>query len=381
MLQHETPILESDMTSGSCYDYLAKYLIQDYGAVSAAVLLLWHYVLTFDKEVTYFWGRVFSGPSALFFHCLRGEFRHVIEQSDELNATFMYRAPCTSRCAAAIRLLYVLEILQYVIWAAFSCLRVYALQSGRWKLAALVLMLSLVPVAVYSTREGFSRVYIDPAVGCDVEDRIAYKLFKILLVSISLDLASRVSLVAAEGIVFVVTWRETRDCVHELDVLRVHAPRGRTLSSVFYQNSGIYFAYVFLTLLNAIYAALLLLSMTCADCAAARATPAFDVFMEPLTALTFTHFLINLQEAVRGETAAELSMVQFAVSIGDDYIADDHAGGAPPGVSAASFSDTNELVRADVDSEASLEPASGRRDLERSASPCRSPSPRRDSWV
>lgn len=51
------------------------------------------------------------------------------------------------------------------------------------------------------------------------------------------DLASHVSLVAAEGIVFVVTWRETRDCVHELDVLRVHAPRGRTLSSVFYQNS------------------------------------------------------------------------------------------------------------------------------------------------
>lgn len=31
------------------------------------VLLLWHYVLTFDKEVTFFWGRVFSGPSALFF--------------------------------------------------------------------------------------------------------------------------------------------------------------------------------------------------------------------------------------------------------------------------------------------------------------------------
>lgn len=64
-----------------------------------------------------------------------------------------------------------LEILQYVIWAgkrltaviayrgrrtllsyvtAFSCLRVYALQSGRWKVAALVLLLSLVPVAVYS---------------------------------------------------------------------------------------------------------------------------------------------------------------------------------------------------------------------------------------
>lgn len=74
-----------------------------------------------------------------------------------------------------------------------------------------------------------------------------------------------------------------------------------------------------------------------------------------LTALTFTHFLINLQEAARGsETTAELSMVEFAVSIGDDYIADDHAGGATPRVEAESVPGTLS-VRADVDVEASSE--------------------------
>ncbi|EIW53133.1 uncharacterized protein TRAVEDRAFT_61247 [Trametes versicolor FP-101664 SS1] len=326
--------MNSTLTPDAIIASVQEFLIQDYGAVSAAVLLLWHYVLTFDKEVTFFWGRVFSGPSALFFAN-----RYLTLAVALYDAPLWSYSTVYARCAAAIRLLYVLEILQYVIWAAFSCLRVYALQSGRWKVAAFVLLLSLVPVAVYSTREGFSRVYIDPAVGCDVEDRIAYKLFKML------DLASRVSLVAAEGIVFVVTWRETRDCVHELDVLRVHAPRGRTLSSVFYENSGIYFA--FLTLLNAIYAALLLLSMTCEDCAVARATPAFDVFMEPLTALTFTHFLINLQEAARGETVMELSMVEFAVSVENDSINEDRARNTMSGVSAVSSPGTHDLVRAD----------------------------------
>ncbi|EIW53131.1 uncharacterized protein TRAVEDRAFT_134433, partial [Trametes versicolor FP-101664 SS1] len=29
-------------------------------------LLVWHYLLTFEKEITFFWRRKFSGASALF---------------------------------------------------------------------------------------------------------------------------------------------------------------------------------------------------------------------------------------------------------------------------------------------------------------------------
>lgn len=76
-----------------------------------------------------------------------------------------------------------------------------------------------------------------------------------------------------------------------------------------------------------------------------------------LTALTFTHFLINLQEAARGESVAELSMVEFAVSVGNDCIADDRVGGATPGVEAVSAPVTLDFIRAEVDSWAISEQA------------------------
>lgn len=34
---------------------------------SRAVLLMWHYLITFDKEFAFFWRQRFSGASALFF--------------------------------------------------------------------------------------------------------------------------------------------------------------------------------------------------------------------------------------------------------------------------------------------------------------------------
>ncbi|KAI0816081.1 hypothetical protein BC628DRAFT_1342559 [Trametes gibbosa] len=38
-----------------------------YGATVAAALLFWHYLLTLDKEVAYFWKRGFAGGTVLFF--------------------------------------------------------------------------------------------------------------------------------------------------------------------------------------------------------------------------------------------------------------------------------------------------------------------------
>ncbi|EIW53114.1 uncharacterized protein TRAVEDRAFT_53526 [Trametes versicolor FP-101664 SS1] len=129
--------------------------------------------------------------------------------------------------------LYFLEAAQYVSWAAFSSLRVYALWK-RWAWAALVLLLSVVPPVSSGVRLPFADVFAGalPYADCPTQVNMSDQLFLSHQHSVS-----RMALIVADVIVLGVTWAATRETYRSQDLLRRFG-RTTTLSSVLYTNGA-----------------------------------------------------------------------------------------------------------------------------------------------
>ncbi|OJT04279.1 hypothetical protein TRAPUB_5013 [Trametes pubescens] len=64
-----------------------------------------------------------------------------------------------SVCDAYVKALQTIQLLQYFPWAAFSALRTYALSGRNWEIAAVVLLLSMVPIGInFITNDSLSQV-------------------------------------------------------------------------------------------------------------------------------------------------------------------------------------------------------------------------------
>ncbi|EJF66367.1 hypothetical protein DICSQDRAFT_18633, partial [Dichomitus squalens LYAD-421 SS1] len=104
-----------------------------------SALILYEYLLTFNMEVRLVWRRKFTAATVLF---LLNRYIFIVRY-------FMTVAVAHSRTRSSIwRIINVLVVLGYVIWAVFSTLRVYVFSRSRIWLPAIVLFTSLVPVAL-----------------------------------------------------------------------------------------------------------------------------------------------------------------------------------------------------------------------------------------
>ncbi|OJT01621.1 hypothetical protein TRAPUB_7925 [Trametes pubescens] len=122
---------------------------------------------------------------------------------------------------------------------------------------------------------------------------------------------SRASLIVADLIIMGVTWSVTHAHHRQCGVLRVYGAK-KTITSVMYKNGGIYF--ILLTSLNSLHLLFSMRSMALANVATDRAS--FIVrFIEPLTVILITHFLIELQEASTGASTSA-SEGEDAASVG-----------------------------------------------------------------
>ncbi|KAI0765588.1 hypothetical protein BD413DRAFT_482144, partial [Trametes elegans] len=111
-------------------------------------LLIYNWLITLDEEIEFFWRKRFTGASWLYF-LIRyiGVFCDGILQfvgfarlSDKVR----------SFCALLSRASFALQMLQYIPWAAFAALRVFALSGMRYTPAIIVFLLSLgAPIVNY----------------------------------------------------------------------------------------------------------------------------------------------------------------------------------------------------------------------------------------
>ncbi|KAI0766911.1 hypothetical protein BD413DRAFT_480398 [Trametes elegans] len=156
----------------------------------------YEYLVTFDREVALFWWGRFTGASLLFLlnrylpllvvmldlcqsvpmsgrviiHHLRWCVTSVVLTMHARRCTsfvgFVMRSYMTdelpSRCASFVYVTGIASVLQYIPWAAFSALRVFALSGRHWPLAIVILLLSAIPIVRYRWLVSLN----DPAYGC-----------------------------------------------------------------------------------------------------------------------------------------------------------------------------------------------------------------------
>ncbi|KAI9069900.1 hypothetical protein FKP32DRAFT_1670987 [Trametes sanguinea] len=189
------------------------------------------------------------------------------------------------------RFITVLEVLPYIIWAAFSSLRAYAL-SGRTLLIGLVVfVLSLVPAGVnayfFST---FTFVNLPPPSDCTALSSITADLSRTrtslaCYIGTPLTIVSRSSLMAADAMVIVVTWAST----YRLRKATRDVGLGTSFGTLLLRDGTIYF--VVLVAMNIVHLVLNTVNPNNFVQQASYVT----VLENPITSVLISRFILNLR--------------------------------------------------------------------------------------
>ncbi|TFK94794.1 hypothetical protein K466DRAFT_454968, partial [Polyporus arcularius HHB13444] len=159
-------------------------------------LLLHETCITLDREVRHVWRRKLSAASCIYLLN-----RYLVLSLYLVNLTI---------CRVLIRASQVLSILPYIVWAAFSGLRVYAIISPGWHISALIVCLSLVPIGTYIVSEFSRPVYyvltLGPVPRCPRDfgwQLVLWSMHRIVTT------IGRACLIMSDLLVLSVTWRKT----------------------------------------------------------------------------------------------------------------------------------------------------------------------------
>ncbi|KAI0794601.1 hypothetical protein C8Q74DRAFT_1249696 [Fomes fomentarius] len=258
--------MSSDGDASIVADYLSL-AIENYCVYSASALFIYDYIVTFSDEVRLFWGRRWTGATLLFF------LNRYVSLGYYAVALISLPAPHLS-CIAVENATEILEVFPYLVWAAFSALRAFAL-SRRYVLSTLVFLLSIVPVALNLTDfYGLTTTTVTSGV-CESADRITPKEIK------GFTIASRGSLILADLILIVTTYVMLSRNTTSLSV--------DSFAGVLVRDGTLYF--ICLLIINILHLTFTILSIA----ETAESTSFAIIYSEPLTAILISRFLLNLQ--------------------------------------------------------------------------------------
>ncbi|RPD53472.1 hypothetical protein L227DRAFT_616969 [Lentinus tigrinus ALCF2SS1-6] len=235
-------------------------------------LLIYDFVLTFDREVELFWKRKLTSASVLFI---------------------------LTSCNRLVKTAAITEYMQSIPWAAFSALRGFALTKNRG-IAAVIFTLSVAPVGVILAQFvlGISGAAW-PVAGClATYTNTPRELIMSVLNSNSMPspssltnishvpIVSRGGQTIADFILVVATWRTLGTAAIRPSMTK--RSRG-SIAAIMLWNGLLYFIVLFA--LNVIHLALWLTSVF------GNPVSFMTEFTDPLTTILITRFLLDLQEA------------------------------------------------------------------------------------
>ncbi|KAI0334549.1 hypothetical protein GY45DRAFT_1242288, partial [Cubamyces sp. BRFM 1775] len=240
---------------------------------SAMALLVYDYLLTLRHEVRFVWSRKFTGATVLF---LLNRYIIILVYLVDVITLFPIISK-VSACPGTGRFITVLEVLPYIIWAAFSSLRAYALSSRNLPIGLLIFLLSLVPAGVnayfFST---FSFIELPSPSNCTALSDITAQLMTIV---------SRASLMAADTLVIVVTWAST----YRIGKASRDARLGFSFGALLLRDGTIYF--VALVAMNIVHMTLNTVKPNDFVQQASYVT----VLENPITSILVSRFILNLR--------------------------------------------------------------------------------------
>ncbi|KAH9893596.1 hypothetical protein C8Q73DRAFT_697586 [Cubamyces lactineus] len=246
---------------------------------AATAVLCFEYLITLDREVALFWRWKPTGASILFFA------NRYLTLALILFTTTFNAFPYVSlqSCRNSVYAGQIMDVCQYVPWALFSALRVFAL-SRDWLLVIPVMSLYGVYFGVNLTAFRWLTYYWGEDSGCTIVYTMSVELVK------DFTIASRSALIAADAIVMAVTWHTT----FKTERLTLRAGHWPSFAHTLFRDGAIYF--VVMLVLNVLH-------LTFTVCQlytdALFAVSYMTIFTEPLTSILVSRFLLNLQEVHR----------------------------------------------------------------------------------
>ncbi|KAI0665403.1 hypothetical protein C8Q78DRAFT_1084002 [Trametes maxima] len=281
--------MSDDTTTADAVAFAQSIFINNCCGYTALALLFYEYAVTLDREVNLFWTRRPTGASVLFFvNRYTPLLLQIVDLCGYANMSdrrylyahfhFMTYNDVTSirSCAALTDIAQTIQILQYVPWAVFSGLRVYALSGRNAFLGLTTFLLSAVTIALNL-----------PVIDVCPPSSLTPDITNVFVVVIT----SRTCLIAADLIAIAVTWAAT----YRVRTLSLTQSLGHSFSAILLEYGMIYF--IILTTLNVLHLTFTLLSLASDSISSVSYV---TVFTEPITAILISRFLFNLQEANQG---------------------------------------------------------------------------------
>ncbi|OCH85079.1 hypothetical protein OBBRIDRAFT_891399 [Obba rivulosa] len=188
---------------------------------------------------------------------------------------------------------FVLELLCFAVWAVFSALRVYALDNHKWRIAALTLVLGLVPVGTNTFNDSDTAIVYsyDSVFGqlCFDSPKFTSKTYTIVVST------TRTCMILSDIIVVAVTW------VHTYKIKRAAkaANLQSSLADLLLRDGTFYF--VILALLNAAHMSLAITGVF----------TFLTVFTIPISSIIISRFLLNLRQVDVSRRSADTSLPSF----------------------------------------------------------------------
>ncbi|TBU52354.1 hypothetical protein BD310DRAFT_889547 [Dichomitus squalens] len=287
-------------------------------------------MITIGEEIRCFWGRKITGAAILFWvNKYMTVFYLVWNLATTLSISNKYcNQSCPYSCELSVRGINAIEYLTYIVPAALTAIRVYALRRSLI-LCAITAGLSLAPLG--TNFENFR-------LGLNGENIFPFGCTRLVNVSIasSVTIISRSCLIVADCLAIGVTWFTLG--------LQYPAHRGGVLkgsiSRVLLIDGTIYF--LTLAVLNSLHLAFTLLSISVA---ALQPVSVLTTFTTPLSAILVSRFLLHLQSAslraVGSIPSSQISSLHLDRSLvfervvgslgasiaAEDYLREDHGDG------------------------------------------------------
>ncbi|EIW61279.1 uncharacterized protein TRAVEDRAFT_44095 [Trametes versicolor FP-101664 SS1] len=262
---------------------------------TAFTLIFYEYLITIDREIDQVWGRRFTGATALFWlnrYLALLKYPVYIVAHQALSDMRYTRLVCHAVNIYSM----VVQILPYVVWTAFSTLRIYAICGNSWKMALLVLIPGSVQIAsnIYLYSQTSAINYPLP-IGCFAEWLIPTEIY-VRRAYGSVLIATRASVIVNNVLVIALTWWKT----YGIRKLVAQANMKVSLSTLLLRDGTIYFLLLFIMSIFHIVFSL---------------TERFTYTLtleEPLTAILVSRFLLNLREADGSRSLDDLdTMISF----------------------------------------------------------------------
>ncbi|TFK85096.1 hypothetical protein K466DRAFT_588382 [Polyporus arcularius HHB13444] len=182
------------------------FVIDNCLGLAALAFLVYEYMVTFEREVNLFWNSKMTGAVALFLLN-----RYIVLVTSLLAVSGIVVEFPASSCGPMAKVTNAFAMLQYLPWAAFSAIRVYALSSSS-ACMLLIFILSVAPAGAALVHLALGLTgEIDPVFGCIVFDPttpdIAHKYSVLMLCLALVTIGSRTCLILADALIILITWR------------------------------------------------------------------------------------------------------------------------------------------------------------------------------